>query len=59
MNIRFRLGRRDCANPDRPQKNAEFPEGDDPNAIIVLQEEFGITREQAIALLGKIILPVL
>lgn len=54
--IRFRLGRRDCLDPDNPQKHAEFPEGDDPNAIIVLQEELRITRTQAIALLGNILM---
>ncbi|XP_067949770.1 uncharacterized protein [Watersipora subatra] len=50
--IPYRIGRQTCADPDAPRKQTLFPEGHDPNAIVVLMNEFSITRLEAVALLG-------
>jgi len=51
-NIPFKIGRRTCAQPDNPQKNARFPDGEDPNALQVLRTEFGLTEGETVALMG-------
>lgn len=53
VDIPFSIGRQTCSNPDNPNKRARFPEGDDPKGLQVLMSEFGLRRDEAIALLGK------
>ena len=51
--IRFSTGRQTCPNPDSPNKGGEFPKGNDPNAMQVMIDELGMTREEGVVLLGE------
>lgn len=53
VDVPFQVGRSTCANPDVVNKVAEFPEGRNPNAIGLLEREFGLTRREAIAAIGE------
>ncbi|XP_067950529.1 uncharacterized protein [Watersipora subatra] len=51
-NIPFRTGRTTCADPEEYEQNHQFPRGEDPESLSFLMTEFGLSKKQAVALMG-------
>ncbi|KAF6032613.1 hypothetical protein EB796_009085 [Bugula neritina] len=52
VNVPFTSGRRTCQDPDNYNRELVFPHGDKTDDVAQLVAEFGLSRKQAIALLG-------